>query len=146
MSEHTNTGHKEHILPLSLYLGIGSMLLVLTAVTVWVSFFDFGEFNLVVAMIIAASKASLVALFFMHLKYDNKLYAIIFVSSLLFLAVFIIITMFDTLRRDDVYIEKSGPIQKQSLMYDSLKTHSDSTTVVDSLQVKEDTTTVDLNK
>ena len=146
MSEHTNTEHKEHILPLSLYLGIGSLLIVLTVVTVWVSYFHFGPFNLLVAMIIAASKASLVALYFMHLKYDNKLYGVIFISALFFLAIFIIITMFDTLRRDDIYIEKGSPIQKQSLMYDSLKTQADSTAIADSLQIKEDTTAVDLLK
>lgn len=111
--------HKEHILPLSVYLTIGSILLVLTAVTVIVAQFHFGPYNLLVAMIIAATKASLVALYFMHLKYDNKLYATVFVLSVIFLAVFVTLTMFDTLRRGDVDPEKSGPIEHNAAMYDT---------------------------
>lgn len=114
------TEHKEHILPLRLYLTVGAALLVLTAVTVIISFFHFGPFNLLVAMIIAATKATLVALFFMHLKYDNKLYMIIFVTAILFLAVFIILTMFDTLRRSDVYEIESEHVRKEAIIYDSL--------------------------
>jgi len=135
--------HTPHILPLSIYLGIGSLLIVLTAVTVYVSFFNFGPYNLLVAMIIAAFKASLVALFFMHLKYDNKLYMFFFLGSLFFLAVFIIITMFDTMRRGDLYEIKAGPINKNAAMYDSLKTsvHDDSS-LVDSLEMRTDTVDV----
>lgn len=125
------TSHKHHILPLSIYLGVGAALIVLTSITVTVSFYDFGPYNLLVAMIIAAIKASLVALFFMHLKYDNKLYMVIFVSSIIFLAAFVILTMFDTLRRDDIYRIESKPVNKQAVIYDNIKadtsvTHSDS--------------------
>jgi cytochrome c oxidase subunit 4 len=123
--------HNEHILPLPLYLTIGSILLLLTAITVIVAQFNFGPYNLLVAMIIAAIKASLVALYFMHLKYDSKIYATIFVLSVLFLAVFVTLTMFDTLRRGDLDPEKSGPIQPNAAMYD---TKSDSIGV-DSLAV-----------
>lgn len=111
-----------HILPLKLYLGVGAALIVLTAITVTVSFFNFGPYNLVVAMIVAATKASLVALFFMHLKYDNKIYLVIFLTSVVFLAVFIILTMFDTLRRDDIDEMKAEPIRPEAIIYDSLKT------------------------
>jgi len=110
--------HKEHILPLSTYLTVGSLLLLLTAITVIVSQFHFGPYNLLVAMLIAATKASLVALYFMHLKYDNKLYATVFVLSVVFLAIFVTLTMFDTLRRGDVDPEKSGPIDKNAVIYE----------------------------
>lgn len=109
-----------HILPLRVYLSVGAALLVLTAVTVAISFFHFGPFNLLVAMLIAALKATLVALFFMHLKYDNKLYMIIFVTAVVFLAVFIILTMFDTMRRADVYDIEAKPIRDKAVIYDSL--------------------------
>ena len=108
-------GH--HILPIKLYLAVGFALLFLTFITVAVSFFHFGGFNLVVAMLIATIKGSLVALFFMHLKYDNKLYLSIFVISLLFLGVFIVFTMFDTLNRGDIYEEKAKPIQENVKIY-----------------------------
>ena len=58
MTKSDKAGHP-HILPLSLYLTVGATLLVLTAVTVAVSFYQFGAFNLVVAMAIAAVKAAL---------------------------------------------------------------------------------------
>ena len=108
-----------HILPLSVYLKIGATLIILTGLTVWIAGLDFGAYNLLLAMVIAATKASLVALYFMHLKYDNKLYSIFFVAGIFCLAVFIIITMFDTLRRDDIYEIKSGPIDKDAVIYQS---------------------------
>lgn len=125
MSKETSSQHgHHHILPMSTYLGVAAALLVLTAVTVWVAQFHFGEWNLVVAMIVAATKAILVALIFMHLLYDNKLYLVVFASSVLFLAAFIIITMFDTLRRDDIYDFLEKPIHSKAAMYqaDSTKT------------------------
>lgn len=129
----SNHAEEQHILPLSLYINIGLILLGLTIVTVWVSYHDYGEFNLLVAMAIAATKASLVALYFMHLKYDNKLYSVIFLSAIFFLAIFIVITMFDTLRRDDIYEIKSEPIQKDAIIYNA-------PAVTDSLNIMVDST------
>ena len=60
MSEH-------HITPLRTYLIIAATLLFLSGVTVWVSYFDFGPLNIIIAMGVASLKATLVALFFMHL-------------------------------------------------------------------------------
>lgn len=114
MSSNTAT---HHILPLSIYLKIGIGLIILTGITVFIASLDFGPYNLLIAMIIAATKASLVALFFMHLKYDNKLYSIVFIIGVFCLAVFIIITMFDTLRRDDIYEIKGNPINKNAVIY-----------------------------
>ena len=98
-------GHAEdaigHVVDLRVLLGVFAALMVLTAVTVAVSYFDFGKLNLLVAMGVATVKAALVALYFMHLKYDRKIYAIIFVGAVLFLALFIIFTMFDTMYRDE---------------------------------------------
>jgi len=110
--------HAHHILPLQTYLGIGTALLILTGVTVWVAQYDLGPINLLVAMIIAAFKASLVALFFMHLKYDNKLYSVIFLTAVLFLAAFIVFTMFDTMDRGLVDSTKARPINDRAVIYD----------------------------
>jgi cytochrome c oxidase subunit 4 len=60
-----------HASPYSTYLYIFIALLVLTVLTVAVTRFDFGNWNLVVAMLIASVKAMLVALYFMHLKYEK---------------------------------------------------------------------------
>ena len=130
MASKAKSHSHHHILPLRVYLGVFAGLLVLTAVTVAVSFIHFGAFNLVVAMFVAAVKASLVAMFFMHLKYDNKLYLVVFLIAIAFLAVFIIFTMFDTMERDRIYIEKAGPIQKEAGIYDRVV--DDTTGVVES--------------
>ncbi|MFZ5926076.1 MAG: cytochrome C oxidase subunit IV family protein [Acidobacteriota bacterium] len=76
-------------------------LLVLTVITVQASYYDFGAWNTVVALIIASAKGSLVALFFMQLRYD-KFNAIIFTGGLLFLAIFLIWTLFDIGTRQTV--------------------------------------------
>lgn len=60
-----------HILPFAVYLRVFIALIVLTAITVGVTRFDFGAMNMVVAMGIASIKAGLVALYFMHLRYEN---------------------------------------------------------------------------
>ncbi len=53
-------------------------------------------YNNALAMLIATAKAATVALVFMHLYYDHKFHGVIFVSSLVFLGIFIAFTMFDT--------------------------------------------------
>lgn len=88
---HGGHGHGDgepHVLPLSVYFAVWGALVVLTAVTVAVSRFDFGSANTVIAMLVATVKGSLVALFFMHLFYDNKLNLIILVASLVFVSIF----------------------------------------------------------
>jgi cytochrome c oxidase subunit 4 len=103
-----------------MYLGIGGALIFMTLVTVAVAQVHLGPFNLGVALAIAVIKAVLVGLFFMHLKYDNKLFGVIFLSSLAFLGIFIVITLFDTLRRGDIYPEVGLPIKENSAMYDTM--------------------------
>ncbi len=74
MTHHDNNSsdkHEIHIVPLSVFRNILLLLLALTIVTVGVSRIDFGVLNIVVAMGIASVKALLVALFFMHLKYES---------------------------------------------------------------------------
>ena len=113
MSEH-------HITPLRTYLIIAATLLFLSGVTVWVSYFDFGPLNIIIAMGVASLKATLVALFFMHLLWDDKKNMTIFVMSLMFLAIFIVITLLDTGFRGKVNPEMKYPINKRAAFYDSL--------------------------
>lgn len=77
------------------YGAVLGALLVLTVITVYVASFDFGNLNVVVALAIASAKASLVALFFMHLKYDKPINAVIFLIGVFILAVFLIFTLID---------------------------------------------------
>jgi cytochrome c oxidase subunit 4 len=104
--------HHPHVLPLSLYIGTWLTLLALTVITVGASYVNLGHTgNLIVALLIATIKASVVALIFMHLKWDHKFHSMIFVSSLLFLAIFIGITMSDTQFRGELEgIENEAPV------------------------------------
>jgi cytochrome c oxidase subunit 4 len=76
-------------MPLRVLFGVLATLLVMTYVTVAVSNYDFGRFNLWVALGIALFKASLVLLFFMHLKYDKPFNAIVIIASLALVVLFI---------------------------------------------------------
>jgi len=113
-----STQSHHHIAPLRTYLAVGAALLILTVITVAVSFVHFGGFNLVIAMVIASIKAVLVALIFMHLLYDNKLFMAIFLIALIFVSVFIILTMFDTLQRGSIDEVKAKPIKENAVLYD----------------------------
>ncbi len=64
-----------HISPTITYVYVGIALLVLTIITVLASYINFGSMfiNIVIALVIATIKALLVLLYFMHLKYENKL-------------------------------------------------------------------------
>ena len=62
-----------HIVSLGTYFGVYFSLILLTVVTVWAAFQDFGVFNLFVAMGIATAKAGVVTLMFMHLNYESKI-------------------------------------------------------------------------
>lgn len=75
MGHHASHDHGQlgHIAPKSLFLKILIALLILTFITVAVAQKDFGVMNIVVAMVVASIKAGLVTLFFMHLKYENKI-------------------------------------------------------------------------
>lgn len=87
-----------------IYIAVLCALLVLTVITVSASKIQFGSgmVNVVIALTIATIKASLVALFFMHLIHDKAMNAIILVSSFTFLAVFLGFCYTDQSTRDDL--------------------------------------------
>ena len=100
------------------YLYILLILLVLTIITVSASRINFGSSsaNVVIAMTIATIKASLVAIFFMHLKDDKPINGLIFVSSLLFLAIFLGFSIVDADSRFDTRPSSyKGPIHEMAL-------------------------------
>jgi cytochrome c oxidase subunit 4 len=84
-----------HIASSRFYLGIFSALIVLTVLTVRVSYYDFGQANIIIALLIATLKASLVAAFFMHLRHDKLFNTVAFLAAFLFLAIFILLTYDD---------------------------------------------------
>jgi cytochrome c oxidase subunit 4 len=92
MSEH-------HVVPIRIYLLVFGALMVFTAVTVAVAFVDLGVLNNVVMLGIAVIKATLVVLFFMHVKYSTRLIPVVAAGGALFLIILFGITMSDYLSR-----------------------------------------------
>lgn len=76
-------------------------LLVLTVITVGASYIDFGVGNVAIALIIASIKATLVALFFMHLRWDKPVNGIIAMAGFLFLGIFLMFDLLDSTTRRD---------------------------------------------
>ena len=91
--EHHGVGH---IAPLRALLGTGIALLFLTWITVAIAEVDLGRANIYVALTVAVVKGSLVALYFMHLRWDRPFNAIVFIGSLTFVALFLAFAMVDT--------------------------------------------------
>ena len=91
-------GH-HHVSSSALFFRVLVALLILTILTVAVSRVDFGGANMLIAMAIASVKASLVILFFMHVKWDTAINRIMFLSSFLFLALLFIFTLMDQATR-----------------------------------------------
>jgi len=98
VSRNQEVGHPEfgHMTGPPLLLVILTMLLFLTWITVAVSYIDLGGMNVVVAMGVATIKGSLVALYFMHLRWDRPYNAVILVASLFFLGLFLSFALLDT--------------------------------------------------
>jgi cytochrome c oxidase subunit 4 len=95
----THEAH-HHIVPIPVYLTIFATLLVGTALTVWAAYQDFGFLNLPIALAIAAFKASLVVLYFMHVKYASKLTQLASVLGFVWLAILLGMTSSGIFTRD----------------------------------------------
>jgi cytochrome c oxidase subunit 4 len=89
----------QHIVPPRVYFAVFTALIVLTATTTAVSFLDLGPWNSVVALGIAFLKATLVVLFFMHVKYSPRLTQIVIAGGLFWLAIMIGLTLSDFISR-----------------------------------------------
>jgi cytochrome c oxidase subunit IV len=88
-----------HISPKPTYYAIFGALMVLTAITVAVAFINLGPLNFPVALGIAIVKATLVILFFMHVKYSSRLTKLICGTAFVFLGILFALTLTDYLSR-----------------------------------------------
>jgi cytochrome c oxidase subunit IV len=91
MSDHS----EHHIVPKRVYYLVFLTLIVMTWVTAFVSTVDLGRFNVFVALSIAIFKASLVILFFMHVKYGTRLTKMIVLAGVYWLILLLFIVMMD---------------------------------------------------
>ncbi|HZE73606.1 MAG TPA: cytochrome C oxidase subunit IV family protein [Pyrinomonadaceae bacterium] len=86
----------EHIVPVRVYVLIFLALIAGTGLTVWAGKRDFpGPLNVIIALTIACIKATLVVLFFMHLRYSSRLVWVIFAAALFWLAILFALTFSD---------------------------------------------------
>ena len=88
-----------HILPTRVYYTIFAILLFCTYLTVQIAFLDLGALNTVAALGIAVVKATLVILFFMHVKYSSRLTWAVVIGGIFWLGILLTLTMTDYLTR-----------------------------------------------
>jgi len=91
----------EHIVSKKVYFVIFGALMILTALTVWVANIDLGseKLNTVVALAIAVTKAMLVVLYFMHVRYSSRLTWVVVAGGFLWLLIMVGLTLSDYLSR-----------------------------------------------
>lgn len=91
----------EHIVPRQTYVGVFVALLLLTGATVGASFLPLGHpGHVLVGLGIAAAKAALVVLYFMHVRYGPRLTWLFLGAAMLFLAIMVVLTVTDYASRD----------------------------------------------
>jgi cytochrome c oxidase subunit 4 len=91
---------EHHIVPKRVYFAVFAILILMTWVTTWISTVDLGRLNIFVALSIAIFKASLVILFFMHVKYGTRLTKMIVLAGLYWLILLLFIAMLDLWTRN----------------------------------------------
>jgi cytochrome c oxidase subunit 4 len=89
----------QHIVSRTLYYRIFVTLLILTLLTVGVAYLNLGPLNTVIALTIATGKALLVALFFMHVRYSNRLTWVVISAGVFWLLLLLVFTLSDYLTR-----------------------------------------------
>ena len=92
-------GGGAHVVPVGVYLAVFAALMLLTAATTAAAFEDLGPLNNVVALGIAALKAALVVLFFMHVRYGTRLTPLVIAAGLFWLVILIALSLTDYLTR-----------------------------------------------
>lgn len=84
-----------HVLPLKVYFAVFGALMVMTLATVLVAYVDLGVFNTTIALAIAFFKASLVVLYFMHVRYSSNLVKLYAAAGFVWLFILMIFTLSD---------------------------------------------------
>ena len=97
--DHTPEGHGAalgHVVSIRLLFGVLAALLALTVLTVAATYAPLGEFSIALAMLIALVKATLVCLYFMHLRWDRPFNAIVLISALALVVLFVLLALLDS--------------------------------------------------
>jgi cytochrome c oxidase subunit 4 len=89
----------DYIVPKRVYYTIFGLLMLFTYITVQVAFIDLGALNTVVALAVAVFKATIVVLFFMHVKYSTRLTWAVVLGSVFWFGILMVLTFGDYLTR-----------------------------------------------
>ena len=89
------TMEKKNLRPFSTYLMIWFGLLILTGLTVTVAGVSLGQLSVLGTIVIAAVKSTLVVLFFMHIKYEDRVFKLMLGIAILILVVIMVSTFAD---------------------------------------------------
>ena len=110
--DHGDGQHFAHPMPVPMLLAVFTALTVLTIITVGQASFDFGSYDVLIVMVIATIKATLVGAFFMHLAWDKPFNIIIFVGSFVFVGLFVIFTISDSqmTSKDFIPVDDAVPV------------------------------------
>jgi len=100
----------DHSISVATYLAVFGALLVLTALTVWVAFQDFGWLNNIIALGIAVVKSTLVVLFFMHVLHSTPLTKIVLVTSVFFFLILVAFVYADVWTRALLDLPERPPL------------------------------------
>ena len=95
----THAEEKHHLVPYRVYFIVWIALLVLTVVTVAVSYVDMKHVTVLTAMLIAATKSMLVLLYFMHIRFEKPLYSVMILAAMVTYGIFVALTFVDYLNR-----------------------------------------------
>ena len=91
--------HGIHVIPRRVYYTVFGILMLCTYLTVQIAFLDLGALNTVVALTIAVFKATIVVLFFMHVRYSSRLTWVVVIGSVFWLGILLALTFSDYLTR-----------------------------------------------
>ncbi len=94
-----NNEEKHHVVPYRTFLWVLVALLAFTFISIGVTSYNLGPLTVIVALLLAASKTALVLSYFMHLKFDVRMFAVLVVAVLILIGVVIFITFLDYLYR-----------------------------------------------
>jgi cytochrome c oxidase subunit 4 len=102
-----------HVVPKKLYILVFAALIMFTGLTTGVAFVNLGKWNTVVALAIAVCKASLVVLFFMHLRWSSGLMRMVLLAAFVWFAILITLTLSDEFTRQWTPVPSSWEAQIQ---------------------------------
>ena len=117
---HHSGGHEPHpevghVVPVKYLVGAGLALLVLTVVTVAVRYVDLGEANMPLALGIALVKATIVALIFMHLRWDRPFNLLVLIGSIVFVLLLIAFAAMDVHQYEPTMFTGNAPDAQSTL-------------------------------